>query len=54
VFGFPSWSKASAQAVAKADRVGNPGCYATGAIAMVRPLVDAGILPADYPICCLR
>jgi len=33
-----------------ADRVANPGCYATGAIAIVRPLVDAGLLPADLPI----
>jgi N-acetyl-gamma-glutamyl-phosphate reductase len=50
VFGFPELVEGHWQAVAKADRVGNPGCYATGAIAMVRPLVDAGILPADFPI----
>ncbi len=36
--------------MAKAERVANPGCYATGAIAIVRPLVDAGLLPADQPI----
>jgi N-acetyl-gamma-glutamyl-phosphate reductase len=31
--------------------VANPGCYASGAIALLRPLVDAGLLPADYPVC---
>ena len=50
VFGFPELVEGHWQAVARADRVGNPGCYATGAIAMVRPLVDAGLLPADFPI----
>jgi N-acetyl-gamma-glutamyl-phosphate reductase len=50
VFGFPELVAGHWQAVAAADRVGNPGCYATGAIAMVRPLVDAGLLPADFPI----
>ena len=35
---------------ANADRVANPGCYPTGAIALIRPLVDAGMIPADYPI----
>ena len=34
----------------KADRVANPGCYATGAISLLRPLVDAGVLPPDHPI----
>ena len=33
-----------------ADRVANPGCYATGAIALIRPLVDAGFIPADFPL----
>jgi N-acetyl-gamma-glutamyl-phosphate reductase len=36
--------------VANAQRVANPGCYATGAIALLRPLVDAGLLPADFPV----
>ena len=31
-------------------RVSNPGCYPTGAIALLRPLVEAGLLPADYPV----
>ena len=32
------------------EKVANPGCYPTGAIALLRPLVDAGLLPADYPV----
>ncbi len=51
VFGFPELSSGQHVAVQTAQRVGNPGCYATGAIAMLRPLVDAGILPKDYPVC---
>jgi N-acetyl-gamma-glutamyl-phosphate reductase len=31
-------------------KVSNPGCYPTGGIALLRPLVDAGLLPADYPV----
>ncbi|MGJ7581725.1 N-acetyl-gamma-glutamyl-phosphate reductase [Variovorax sp. RHLX14] len=49
-FGFPELTAGHWEAVAAADRVANPGCYATGAIAIVRPLVDAGILPVDFPI----
>jgi N-acetyl-gamma-glutamyl-phosphate reductase len=50
VYGFPELSDEQARAVAAATRVGNPGCYPTGAIALVRPLVDAGIMPADFPL----
>ena len=50
VFGFPELAAGQKDAVAKAERVANPGCYATGAIAIVRPLVDAGFLPRDFPI----
>jgi N-acetyl-gamma-glutamyl-phosphate reductase len=39
-----------AERIAAAHRVANPGCYPTGAIALLRPLVDAGLIPADYPI----
>lgn len=49
-FGFPELSKDQRAAVQQADRVANPGCYATGAIAMLRPLVDAGVLPPDHPV----
>ncbi|MDP3620099.1 MAG: N-acetyl-gamma-glutamyl-phosphate reductase [Ramlibacter sp.] len=50
VFGFPELAKAQRDAIVHAKRVSNPGCYSTGAIALLRPLVDAGILPGDYPV----
>lgn len=50
VYGFPELTATQAQAVQQADRVANPGCYATGAIALLRPLVDAGLIPADFPL----
>lgn len=50
VFGFPELAPGQREAVAAADRVSNPGCYATGAIALLRPLVDAGVLPRDFPV----
>ncbi|WP_425515178.1 N-acetyl-gamma-glutamyl-phosphate reductase [Microvirga terricola] len=49
-YGFAELEPAQRDAIAKAERVANPGCYPTGAIALIRPLVDAGIIPADYPI----
>ena len=48
-FGFPELNAAQMTAVRDATRVANPGCYPTGAIALIRPLVDAGIMPADFP-----
>lgn len=50
VYGFPELAAGQQAAVASASRVANPGCYATGAIALLRPLVDAGLIPADFPI----
>lgn len=50
VYGFPELSRGHKAAVAAASRVGNPGCYPTGAIALVRPLIDAGIMPKDFPL----
>ena len=49
-FGFPELAKGQAQKIASAQYVSNPGCYSTGAVALLRPLVDAGILPTDYPL----
>ena len=49
-YGFPELCAGQAEAIRNADRVANPGCYATGAIALLRPLVDAGLLPADFPV----
>ena len=50
VFGFPELAPGQREAVIGAKRVSNPGCYSTGAIALVRPLVDAGIVPKDFPL----
>jgi N-acetyl-gamma-glutamyl-phosphate reductase len=50
VFGFPELAPGQREAVASAERVSNPGCYSTGAIALLRPLVDAGLLPRDFPV----
>ncbi|WPB56877.1 N-acetyl-gamma-glutamyl-phosphate reductase [Xylophilus sp. GOD-11R] len=50
VYGFAELAEGQADAIRQATRIANPGCYATGAIALVRPLVDAGLLPADHPI----
>ena len=51
VFGFPELVSGQREAVMAAERVANPGCYATGAIALIRPLVDAGLMPADFALC---
>jgi len=50
VYGFPELAAGQRAAVQQAERVANPGCYATGAIALIRPLVDAGLVPADFPL----
>ena len=50
VFGFPELVPGQQDAVRNAQRVANPGCYATGAIALIRPLVDAGLIPRDHPL----
>jgi N-acetyl-gamma-glutamyl-phosphate reductase len=50
VFGFPELAPGQREAVQQARRVSNPGCYATGAIALLRPLVDAGLIPKDFPL----
>ncbi len=50
VFGFPELAAGQQAAVASARRVANPGCYATGAIALVRPLIDAGLIPHDFAL----
>jgi N-acetyl-gamma-glutamyl-phosphate reductase len=50
VYGFAELAPGQADAIRAAARVTNPGCYPTGAIALLRPLVDAGVLPTDYPV----
>ncbi len=50
VSGFPELAAGQREAVLAAAKVANQGCYATGAIALIRPLVDAGLVPADHPL----
>lgn len=50
VYGFPELDAGQADAIRTARRVANPGCYPTGAIALLRPLVDAGLMPPDFPV----
>jgi N-acetyl-gamma-glutamyl-phosphate reductase len=50
VYGFPEL--VGRETVAQAARVSNPGCYSTGFIALLAPLVAAGLLPADWPYSC--
>jgi len=46
-YGFPELTKAHRQKLLESKRISNPGCYPTGAIAILRPLIDAGLLRAD-------
>jgi N-acetyl-gamma-glutamyl-phosphate reductase len=50
VYGFAELNAGQAAAIKAATLVANPGCYPTGAIALLRPLVDAGFIPADTPL----
>jgi len=50
VYGMPELDAGQAGRIARARRVANPGCYPTGAITLLRPLVEAGLIPADHPI----
>jgi N-acetyl-gamma-glutamyl-phosphate reductase len=50
IYGFAELAPGQAQAITDAPRVANPGCYATGAIALLRPLTEAGLIPPDYPL----
>ncbi len=49
-YGFPEMAPGQAEAIARARRVANPGCYPTGGIALLRPLVAGGLIPADFPL----
>jgi N-acetyl-gamma-glutamyl-phosphate reductase len=49
-YGFAELAPDQADKIRTARKVSNPGCYPTGAVALLRPLVDAGIMPADYPV----
>lgn len=49
-YGFPELSAKHRESISKSKRVANPGCYASGFISLVYPLVQAGVLPEDYPL----
>lgn len=49
-YGFPELSDEHRAAIQKGKRVAVPGCYATGFISLVYPLIAGGILPKDYPV----
>jgi N-acetyl-gamma-glutamyl-phosphate reductase len=49
-YGFPEMAPGQRAALAASHRISNPGCWPTGFIALVRPLVEAGLLPADWPV----
>mmetsp|Transcript_10711 Transcript_10711/g.25294 ORF Transcript_10711/g.25294 Transcript_10711/m.25294 type:complete len:375 (-) Transcript_10711:144-1268(-) len=47
MYGFPEMSPSQAERISASTRIANPGCYPTGFIGLIRPLVDAGLLPAE-------
>tara|TARA_Y100001936_G_C16018207_1_gene637797 strand:- start:335 stop:1288 length:954 start_codon:yes stop_codon:yes gene_type:complete len=49
-YGFPEMTPEQVDVVRGAARISNPGCYPTGAIAVIRPMVDTGIIPVNYPV----
>jgi N-acetyl-gamma-glutamyl-phosphate reductase len=49
-YGFPELTRGHAARIAGAQRVSNPGCYPTGFLALMRPLVDAELVPAGWPL----
>ena len=51
-YGFPELNASQRAAIATSKRIANPGCHATGLISVTAPLVQAGLLPDDYPLTC--
>jgi N-acetyl-gamma-glutamyl-phosphate reductase len=49
-YGFPEMASGQRAALAASHRITNPGCWPTGFIALVRPLTQAGLVPADWPL----
>ncbi|MCB1465061.1 MAG: N-acetyl-gamma-glutamyl-phosphate reductase [Nitratireductor sp.] len=49
-FGFAELTRGQREAVAKASRISNPGCWSTGAIALLRPLIERQVLGPNYPV----
>ena len=49
-YGFPEMAVGQRDLIKASKRISNPGCYPTGFIALMRPLVEAGLVPSDYPV----
>jgi N-acetyl-gamma-glutamyl-phosphate reductase len=49
-YGFPEMAPGQASEIADAKRVANPGCYPTGAVGLLRPLVEEGLIPRNHPV----
>jgi N-acetyl-gamma-glutamyl-phosphate reductase len=49
-YGFPEMTAGQSERIGGARKVANPGCYPTGAVGLIRPLVTAGLMPSDYPV----
>jgi N-acetyl-gamma-glutamyl-phosphate reductase len=49
-YGFAELTKGQREAIAASKRVSNPGCYPTGAIGLLRPLVESGLMPEEWPV----
>ncbi len=52
VFGFPELTPSQTELIRASKRVANPGCWSTCFIALMRPLVDAGLIPKDFAATC--
>lgn len=50
IYGFPEFDNAQPGRISEAARVTNPGCYALSSVALLYPLIAAGLLPVDYPV----
>jgi N-acetyl-gamma-glutamyl-phosphate reductase len=50
IYGFPEMASDQPRKIANSCKVANPGCYPTGVIGLMRPLVQVGLVPSDYPV----
>lgn len=50
VYGFPELAEEQPKLIRESNRVANPGCHATGVIALIEPLIQMGVMGADYPV----
>ena len=48
VYGFPEMTDGQAELIKRSKRVANPGCYPTGAISLIRPLIEKSIIPRHF------